>query len=219
MVGSLPVINLAEAKYECTFGRGCEGVCCQHGRPPIWADEVETLDANLERMLPELRPEARRVVERQGYLSRRLKLGLPMLRVVGGWCVFFNQGCVLHKVGAAEGDKYRYKPLACSVFPLCRDDEGNWYVRQVGYKKEKWNLCCLDPSITTAPAAETLREEMDLARRNSVEWQDDEAAGPAVWSANGLASADEGARLPGRLGPPDESPAAVLLVAAGGEKP
>ena len=29
MVGSLPVLNLTEAKFECTYGRGCEGICCQ----------------------------------------------------------------------------------------------------------------------------------------------------------------------------------------------
>ena len=38
-----------------------------------------------------------------------------MMRVVDGWCVFFNQGCVLHKLGASEGDKFRYKPAPCSL--------------------------------------------------------------------------------------------------------
>ena len=57
------------------------------------------------------------------------RLGLPMLRVVNGWCVFFNQGCVLHKVGAVEGDKYRYKPAACALFPLARDEHDQWYPR------------------------------------------------------------------------------------------
>ena len=51
-----------------------------------------------------------------------------MLRVQDSWCVFFNQGCVLHKVGAAEGDKYRYKPAPCALFPLGRTEKGDWYV-------------------------------------------------------------------------------------------
>src|SRR6516225_10246080 len=110
MATELPLLNAAEAKYECIFGRGCDGICCQNGRPPVYPEEIERLDAHLEKFLPHLRPEARRVVERAGYLSRRIKAGQPMLRVVGGWCVFFNQGCVLHKVGAEEGEKYRYKP-------------------------------------------------------------------------------------------------------------
>ncbi len=117
MVGSLPVINLSEAKFECIYGRGCDGICCQNGRPPVYPEEVERIDANLDRFLPHLRPEARDLIQSEGYLSRRTKGGLPMLRVIDGWCVFFHQGCVLHKVGAAEGDKYRYKPAPCALLP------------------------------------------------------------------------------------------------------
>jgi len=164
MRSSLPVVNLSEAKYECVFGRGCDGICCQNGRPPVYPEETELIDANLEKFLPHLRPEARQLVEKAGYVSGRRKLDLPMLRVIGGWCVFFNQGCVLHKVGAEEGDKYRYKPVACALFPLARNDNDEWYIRQVGYGNEEWNLFCLDPRVTTTPAVESLQEEMHLAQ-------------------------------------------------------
>jgi Fe-S-cluster containining protein len=180
MPSSLPVVNLTEAKYECIFGRGCDGICCQNGRPPVYPDETERIDANLERFLPHLRPEARQLVEKAGYVSGRRKLDLPMLRVIGGWCVFFNQGCVLHKVGAEEGDKYRYKPVACSLFPLARNDNDEWYIRQVGYGNEEWNLFCLDPQVTTKPAAESLQEEMHLAQsfeEAEAEEETDRAAG------------------------------------------
>jgi hypothetical protein len=163
MRSSLPVVNLSEATYECIFGRGCDGICCQNGRPPVYPDEAELIDANLEKFLPHLRPEARQLLEKHGYLSGRRKLGLPMLRVIGGWCIFFHQGCVLHKVGAAEGDKHRYKPCACALFPLARNDKGDWYVRQQGYEKEEWDLFCLDPRASTKPAAESLQEEIALA--------------------------------------------------------
>ncbi len=73
------------------------------------------IDANLEKILPELRPEAQKTIAKKGYLSERTRAGLPLLRIQDGWCVFFNQGCVLHKIGAAEGDKYRYKPVACAL--------------------------------------------------------------------------------------------------------
>ncbi len=163
MRSSLPVVNLSQATYECIFGRGCDGICCQNGRPPVYPDEAERIDANLEKFLPHLRPEAQQLLEKQGYLSGRRKLGLPMLRVVSGWCIFFNQGCVLHKVGAAEGEKHRYKPCACALFPLARNDKGEWYVRQHGYDNEEWDLFCLDPDASTKPAAESLREEIALA--------------------------------------------------------
>jgi hypothetical protein len=174
MGGSLPVVNLSEAKYECIYGRGCDGVCCQNGRPPIYPEEKERLDACLDRILPLLRPEARAVIDKHGYLSRRHYGGLPMARVAAGWCVFFNQGCVLHKLGVEEGDKYHYKPAACSLFPLAKDEHDQWYVRQVGYKDETWNLFCLDPKASSMPATESIREEVELAQRYDEEGKADQ---------------------------------------------
>lgn len=161
---SLPMVtvtNLSEARFECTFGRGCEGLCCRNGRPGLVPSEIELLNSHLHRILPLLRSEARQYVEKRGYLTRRRRASLPLVAVVKGWCVFFNQGCVLHKLGAAEGDKFRYKPYQCVVFPLLQDDDGTWYVRQWGYKNEPWDLFCLNPQNTTVPAAESLREELE----------------------------------------------------------
>src|SRR5581483_10827987 len=163
------VLNLAEAKFECTFGRGCDGICCHNGRPPVYPEEEPRIREHLAKFLPELRPAARAVVERQGFLSRRLRHGLPMLRVVDGWCVFFNRGCVLHKVGAAEGDKYRYKPAACSLFPLARNDQGDWYGRRKVIENEEWDLFCLDRRSSPKPAARSLRDEIELAAQYMAE--------------------------------------------------
>jgi hypothetical protein len=169
MVSPLPVINLAEARYECIFGRGCDGICCRNGRPPVYPEETERLDANWEKFMPEMRPEAAAVLQNTTYLSQRRKTGLPMLRVVDGWCIFFNQGCVLHKVGAAEGDKYRYKPAACALFPLSRDQQDRWYVRQKGYLGDDWDLFCLDAKASPVPASESLAEEIAQAARYTAE--------------------------------------------------
>lgn len=161
----LPVLNLGEARFECTFGRGCDGICCRNGRPPVTAEESERIRGNLSKLLPMMRPEAAAVVERDGFTSRRRKSGGPMLRVVKGWCVFFRAGCVLHRAGVEEGDKFRYKPFVCSVFPLEKDERVGWYVRQKGFRNEIWDLFCLDGSKTTASAAETLGEELSLIAR------------------------------------------------------
>jgi hypothetical protein len=169
MATPLPVINVAEARYECIYGRGCDGLCCQNGRPGIYPEEEEVLALNLHKFLPELRPEARALIEEQGHLSNRRKDGLPMLRVANGWCVFFHQGCVLHKVGAAEGDKYRYKPAACALFPLAKNDQGQWYVRQWGYEDEQWDLFCLNPNASPVSAAQSLQGEITLAHRYDAE--------------------------------------------------
>ena len=164
MSTALPVINLNTATFECTYGRGCDGLCCKNSEPPVNEDEQAHLAQHLPRILPHLRPEARALIEREGFLGEpHPDDGHPMLRVVGGWCVFFNQGCVLHKVGAAEGDAHALKPIACSLFPLEQNDDGDWYVRQWGVEGEEWDLFCLNPANSRVPAAESLRFELARA--------------------------------------------------------
>jgi Fe-S-cluster containining protein len=169
MATALPILNAAEATYECIYGRGCDGICCQNGRPAVFPEEARRIDDHLEKFVPHLRPEARRAVEEAGYLSRRIKMGQPMMRVVAGWCVFFNQGCVLHKVGAEEGDKYLYKPSLCALFPLAKDEGGNWYVRQHDYKGEAWDLFCLAPDASPKRAVDSLQEEIELMHQFEAE--------------------------------------------------
>jgi hypothetical protein len=154
---SFVILNLEQATFECTFGRGCDGICCRNGRPMVYPDEAARIDADLHSLLPALRPEARAVVEKQGYLSRRRKEGRPTVRVVAGWCVFFNQGCVLHGRD--------YKPWVCAVFPISRDGRGPWYVRQKEFRGEQWDLPCLDPAATTVRATESLKSEIALVER------------------------------------------------------
>jgi hypothetical protein len=161
----LPVVaNLDTATFECVFGRGCDGVCCREGEPPVYPEEVELLRQHLGRILPHLRSEAQGAVIAHGFLADLPhELDLPKLRLSEGWCVFFNQGCVLHKLGAIEGATFRYKPAACALFPLAKNADDQWYVRQWGHEGEGWNLFCLDPRHSAKPAAESLREELALA--------------------------------------------------------
>ena len=163
---TLTIINAETATFECTFGRGCDGLCCKNGRPSVTAGERDRINAQLARALPLLRPTARRAVEAGGFVSNRTKLGEPMLRVDDGWCVFFNGGCVLHKLAVDDtGDYTRYKPYQCVVFPLEPADDGSWYVRQHGYRGEKWDLFCLDPMRTTTRAVDALATEIEYVER------------------------------------------------------
>jgi hypothetical protein len=133
----------------------------------VYGEEARRIDENLHRILPLLRPEARAAVGKGGYLSRRRKAGQPMARVVAGWCVFFNEGCALHRLGAAEGAAFLYKPWVCATFPLAKDQRSRWYVRQKGYKGESWDLACLDPRSSVVPAAVSLQQETTLVE----EWE------------------------------------------------
>jgi len=161
----LPVLNAEDARYECTFGRGCDGVCCRNGRPPLYPDEVARIEENLSRILPLLNADAAALIRAQGFLTKRIKAGQQAARVLNGWCVFFNAGCALHRLGAEEGDSYRYKPVACALFPLSRDEHDRWYIRQKGYMGEIWELPCLDPRASARLAVDTLAVEIALAER------------------------------------------------------
>jgi hypothetical protein len=158
----LTITNAETATFDCSFGRGCEGVCCQNGRPSLSVDEQKVVRKHLKKFLPHLRPEARKLIEAEGFLSRRTKIGQPMMRVLGGWCVFFNAGCVFHKVGMEEGDFAKYKPSQCVVFPLEPHGDGTWYVRQWG-ADEPWDLFCLNPKNSPKVAVESLAPEIEYA--------------------------------------------------------
>lgn len=162
----LAVTNADTATFDCSFGRGCEGICCKNGRPSVDAAEQAVIQRVLPRVLPLLRPAARDLIEADGFVSARTKLGRPMVRVVGGWCVFFNGGCTLHTIGTEDGESYQYKPTQCALFPLEKDEaSAEWYVRQWGTEGERWDLFCLNPANSPRPAAESLAPELELAAR------------------------------------------------------
>ncbi len=160
----LTVVNAATATFDCSFGRGCEGICCRHGEPSVTPAEKARIDGVLDRVRPLLRPEAAAALDADGWLTAEQKLDLPMTRVVDEWCIFFHGGCTLHKVGAADGDFARYKPIQCVLFPLEPTGDGTWFVRQWHTEGEEWNdLFCLNPANTRLKAVDTLAPEMEVA--------------------------------------------------------
>lgn len=163
---TLPILveNAATATFDCVYPT-CGGSCCKQGRPPLEPGEVRRIEENLAKFLPHVREKARKRIESEGFMTRRKKHGLSMMAVSEGWCVFENQGCVLHKVGAKEGDRFMYKPWACAVFPLDRRDDDSWYVRQWKLHGEAWDLFCLNPKESKKPAVSTMQGELEFAAR------------------------------------------------------
>lgn len=156
------VINLPEARYKCHFP-ACGGPCCKNGRPGLYPNEIAIIRKNVKKFLPLMREEAGRKCEKTGFFTRRKKLGLPTMAISKGWCLFANEGCVLQKVGMAEGDKWKYKPRYCVLFPITHERPGDneWYVRQKGFKGEEWRLFCLERTpAEKAPAAKSLKDEL-----------------------------------------------------------
>lgn len=166
---SLEVVNADTATFECIYGRGCDGLCCKNGRPSLSPAEQAVITEQLDAILERVKPAARKLIERDGFISQRTKLGQPMLRVVDGWCVFFNGGCVLHKMGLDDhGDFAAYKPYQCVIFPLEPMGDGTWYVRQHGYQGERWDLFCIDPKTSPKRAVETLAPEIEYIARHEM---------------------------------------------------
>jgi hypothetical protein len=162
--GTIRIENGATATFDCVFPK-CGGICCKQGRPPVEPGEIKRIEANLEKFVPHLREKARKVVLTKGFMTKRMKHGLPMMAVSEGWCVFENQGCVLHKVGATEGDRFKYKPWVCATFPLDRISKREWYVRQWKLHGEAWDLFCLNPKESKKPATKTMAGEIEFAER------------------------------------------------------
>ena len=165
---ALPVVNLAARDVGMHLRPRLRGHLLQERPAQREPKEQAQIKKVLKRALPLLRLEAR-ALDRKGrhYEQARRKTGNPMLHIVDdSWCVFFNKGCVLHQLGAEDGDSYQYKPVQCALFPLDKDDKtGEWYVRQWGYKDEEWNLFCLNPKQSKQPAAESLAAEIELAEK------------------------------------------------------
>ncbi|MDZ4772344.1 MAG: DUF3109 family protein [Planctomycetota bacterium] len=159
----IEIEGLDTARFDCVYP-SCGGICCVNGRPPLEKGEAERIENNLAKFLPHLRPEAVERIEKDGHLTKRKKEGLPALAISKGWCIFFNDGCVLHKVGSMEGDKWKYKPWRCVAFPLERIKPRQWHVRQWKLKGEAWDLFCLNPKESPKKARETLSEEIEFAK-------------------------------------------------------
>ena len=151
--------NLDSAHFKCIFPV-CGGICCRDGRPPVTPAEQQRIDENWERFLPHLREAARHHVTERGWLTRRTKGDLRTIAVADGWCIFANKGCVLQKVGMAEGEAWKYKPSICVYFPLDQASDGTWYVRQWGYRDETWGLFCLNPLDSATLARDSLKPEI-----------------------------------------------------------
>ena len=160
---SLPLVvtNAATANFKCVFPT-CGGTCCRQSRPPVEPGEAKMIAKILPRVIDQLRPGARKAVEKRGFLTKRIKNKRQMLSIHDEYCVFYNQGCVLYRLGALEGDTTKYKPWVCTAFPLDTDAKGNWEVRQWGNKGEAWDLFCLNPKEQTKKAVKTLGLELDF---------------------------------------------------------
>ncbi len=60
----IPLLNEQQATFECIYGRGCDGICCQNGRPGLTPAEASAIEEHMAKFAPHLRPTARRLIEK-----------------------------------------------------------------------------------------------------------------------------------------------------------
>lgn len=147
----------------------CRGQCCRFGAV-VELSQAREIDALLPRLLPLIRPEARRLVGRLGWsfkgtVKERYASGETLQtasRVVRDRCVFVMDqeagGCALHALALQDGVEItRYKPRECVLFPLNGLREGELHVHTwAGYP-------CTEESEHHAAALHTLQDELSLA--------------------------------------------------------
>lgn len=157
----IQVENLQSARFRCVFPV-CGGICCKTGRPHLTQDDLDRIRKGFQKFVPHMRPDVRRYLKRHPWHTNRTNQKHATLGVAGGWCVFYNNGCILQQVGMEEGEPWRYKPDTCIRFPLepVRSTPGRYYVRQWEYRGEGWDLFCLNPAEDPTPASESLGPEL-----------------------------------------------------------
>lgn len=114
----------------------CKGACCVDGDSgaPLRDDEVDKIQAVLDRALPLMTEAGRAVVRTQGVAVRDKDgdLGTPLID--GGACAFVTYGpgdctfCALQNL---------YKPVSCHLYPIRVEDYGEFTA--VNY--HKWDIC------------------------------------------------------------------------------
>ena len=153
---------------ECCFGCDlscCKGACCVDGDSgaPLMEEEVEKIEAVLEKALPLMTAEGRAAVEQQGVAVRDKDGDLGTTLIDGGACAFITPGPDGCTFCALQG---LYKPVSCHLYPIRVEDYGEFTA--VNY--HQWDICRAAQG-KGEPLYVYLKEP--LIRRFGQEWYDE----------------------------------------------
>jgi hypothetical protein len=177
--------------WTCIYGRGCQGVltepapemvegCCSYGAHFTDADDVRRVKAAAARLTPEqwqFHAEGRKGV------TRKLKDGTTVSRIVKGSCIFLNRpgwptgaGCALHQAALQKGMRpMDIKPEVCWQLPLRREDHraedgqvistvGQWDRRHWGSGGAEFAWWCTEAPeafVGTRPVYREMADELE----------------------------------------------------------
>ena len=153
----------------------CRGACCIEGEAgaPVTPEEVMHLEDVLDAVRPDLSPEARAVIDRQGVAYTDADGDLVTSIVGGKDCVFTCRdaaGCCLCATERAwrDGRTAWSKPISCALYPI---RELHLTGGLIGLNYHRWDICA--PAVRKGrelglPLYRFLREP--LTRRFGTAW-------------------------------------------------
>jgi hypothetical protein len=135
--------QIFERQFVCDL-TACKGACCIEGNEgaPVTKEEVNIIEANLNKILPYMRPEGIAAIETQGVVYEDEDFEPATTLVNGKECafVYFDQTnsakCAIEKA-YREGQIDFIKPISCHLYPI-RTKQFNEYT---ALNYEKWDIC------------------------------------------------------------------------------
>ena len=177
---TLVSLDVLEKEFCCDL-ETCHGCCCIEGDAgcPVSDEELKQIEQLLPELLPNMTPEAREVVEKQG-LSYLDPSGEQVLSIVNGKdCVFARTDhsgwtyCLIEKTAKSQEPRAKSqfpKPISCALYPIRLTKVGEY----TGVEYHRWDICHYARVLGKKkhiPLYQFLKEP--LIRRFGQEWYDE----------------------------------------------
>lgn len=135
--------QIFERQFVCDL-TACKGACCIEGNggAPVTKEEVDIMQANLDKIRPYMRPEGIAAIEAHGVVYEDEDFEPATTLINGKECafVYFDQTntakCAIEKAHR-EGQIDFIKPISCHLYPI-RTKQFNEYT---ALNYEKWDIC------------------------------------------------------------------------------
>jgi hypothetical protein len=168
--------ELFERKFVCDLNT-CKGACCIHGDQgaPLKSDEIDILENVLDAVIPYMRAQGIKAVEKTGvfYMDPWNKPAVTLVNDQECAFVFFDEKniakCSIEQA-YLEGKTTWKKPISCHLYPIRVSEIGNG----IALNYDEWKICepaCSCGENLNVPAFRFLKEP--LIREFGTEFYDD----------------------------------------------
>ena len=166
--------SIATSRFACDLPR-CKGACCVVGESgaPLGDEEVPLVEESARELRNELRPEARRVIDRAGAVREGGNNGYEIRCVGENECIFVDYTedgiaeCVIQRAWM-RGDLSWEKPSSCHLYPIRLKKVGPYEYANFEYIPDLCSAGCRNGDREGIYLSEFL--EKPLTRRYGEEW-------------------------------------------------